>query len=107
MKRKFKIMYHQIEQLKEEIKEKDDALQKENTEHEKVKKICLKTKDLLSKARKKQQVLNSQGESQNLEIKKLESSIQEAEAERLAQKKQYETIIQERDSLASQLIRKN
>merc|ERR1711972_581712 len=30
MKRKFKIMYHQIEQLKEEIKEKDAQLKKEH-----------------------------------------------------------------------------
>merc|ERR1711881_587638 len=30
MKRKFKIMYHQIEQLKEEIKEKEQALVKEH-----------------------------------------------------------------------------
>merc|ERR1712084_41959 len=38
MKRKFKIMYHQIEQLKEEIKEKDQALVKEHFDHNKVQK---------------------------------------------------------------------
>merc|ERR1719269_179853 len=38
MKRKFKIMYRQIEQLKEEIKEKDQALIKEHFEHHRVNK---------------------------------------------------------------------
>merc|ERR1712151_1108197 len=34
MKRKFKIMYHQIEQLKEEIKEKDEKLLQEQHTHD-------------------------------------------------------------------------
>jgi hypothetical protein len=36
MKRKFKIMQHQIEQLKEEISAKDLALVKEHFDHMKV-----------------------------------------------------------------------
>ena len=36
MKRKFKIMNHQIEQLKEEIAAKDEALVKESFAHQKV-----------------------------------------------------------------------
>ena len=36
MKRKFKIMQHQIEQLKEEISAKDLALLKEHFDHQKV-----------------------------------------------------------------------
>merc|ERR1712146_434671 len=40
MKRKFKIMYHQIEQLKEEIKEKDQALIKEHWDHTRMTKSC-------------------------------------------------------------------
>merc|ERR1712187_711668 len=40
MKRKFKIMYHQIEQLKEEIKEKDQALVKEHFFHSVVQRQC-------------------------------------------------------------------
>ena len=41
MRRKFKIIYHQIEQLKEEIKEKDQTLIKEHFEHHKVARILL------------------------------------------------------------------
>merc|ERR1719473_97553 len=40
LKRKFKIMNHQIEQLKEEIKEKEAALLKENFDHNRVQKQC-------------------------------------------------------------------
>lgn len=44
MKRKFKIMQHQIEQLKEEISAKDLALVKEHFDHMKVRPIyCLPT----------------------------------------------------------------
>ena len=35
IKRKFKIMNHQIEQLKDEIQQKDNALVKEHIEHQK------------------------------------------------------------------------
>merc|ERR1712025_1180336 len=50
MKRKFKIIYHQIEQLKEEIKEKDQTLIKEHFEHHKVQQACSQTKELRDKA---------------------------------------------------------
>lgn len=40
MKRKFKIMSHQIEQLKEEIAAKDLALVKEHFDHMKVSGSC-------------------------------------------------------------------
>merc|ERR1719221_388806 len=52
MKRKFKIMYHQIEQLKEEIKEKDQALIKEHFDHNRVQKLCESIKDQMEKAKK-------------------------------------------------------
>merc|ERR1712100_733132 len=54
MKRKFKIMYHQIEQLKEEIKEKEQALIKEHFEHNKTQKNMQSSKDRLEKLKKKQ-----------------------------------------------------
>jgi len=107
MKRKFKIMYHQIEQLKEEIKEKDQALIKEHFDHTKMQKICETIKDNMEKAKKRQQQLQGQKETQQAEIKKLESRLQEAEVERNSQKRKYEEIISERDILGTQLIRRN
>jgi len=107
MKRKFKIMYHQIEQLKEEIKEKDQALIKEQRDHTKVQKICEMIKDQMEKAKKRQTQLQGQKETQQAEIKKLESRLQEAEVDRNSQKRRYEEIISERDILGTQLIRRN
>merc|ERR1739848_99954 len=107
MRRKFKIMYHQIEQLKEEIKEKDQALIKEHFDHHKVSKLCETVKDQMEKAKKKQQQLAHQVETQNADIKKLESTIHDAETERQNQKREYENVISDRDILGTQLIRRN
>merc|ERR1719343_1657206 len=64
-------------------------------------------KDQVEKAKKKQQQLKSQKETQQAEIKKLGSRIHEAEGERNSQKRKYEEIISERDVLGQQLIRRN
>merc|ERR1712060_599884 len=81
MKKKFKTMYLQIEQLKEEIKEKDKALITEPFEHQFIQKESDKTKDNLEKHNKQQQKSQKLVEMQQQEIKKLESTIQEAEVE--------------------------
>merc|ERR1712203_881637 len=49
MKRKFKIMFHQIEQLKEEIKEKDQALISERCMKNRVQKNCEDNKEKVEK----------------------------------------------------------
>merc|ERR1719277_2816698 len=46
-------------------------------------------------------------ETQRTQLKKLESTIQEAEQERQAQQKELEGVIGERDILGAQLIRRN
>lgn len=107
MKRKFKIMSHQIEQLKEEIKEKEEKLKKGNFDHSRMKKQCELIKDQMEKAKKRQQQLNSDKETHQAEIKKLESRILEEETERNSQKQKYEETISERDILGTQLIRRN
>merc|ERR1711920_270211 len=107
MKRKFKIMYHQIEQLKEEIKEKEEKLKKEHFLHSQQQRMCESIKDQMEKAKKRQLQLHGQKDAQQAEIKKLESRIHEAEAERNTQKRKYEEIIGERDVLGTQLIRRN
>merc|ERR1719149_140502 len=52
MKRKFKIMNHQIEQLKEEITAKDHSLVKEHFDHHKVDKEKEGLKNELTRIRK-------------------------------------------------------
>merc|ERR1711871_1066010 len=107
MRRRFKIMYHQIEQLKEEIKEKDSALIKEHFEHHKVQKANEQIKESLEKAQRRMRNLTNIVETQRAEIKKLESTIAEAEQEKQRQQKEYEGVISERDILGTQLIRRN
>merc|ERR1719316_892556 len=107
MRRKFKIIYHQIEQLKEEIKEKDQTLIKEHFEHHKVQQACSQTKELRDKAEKRMENLQKIVETQKSEIKKLETTIQEAESEKRNQRKELEGVIAERDILQTQLIRRS
>mmetsp|Transcript_65390 Transcript_65390/g.156353 ORF Transcript_65390/g.156353 Transcript_65390/m.156353 type:complete len:869 (-) Transcript_65390:194-2800(-) len=107
MKTKFKQMYLQIEQLKEEIKEKDKALVEEHFQHQGISKEKEKTKDNLERHRKKESRLQQVVGQQQDEIKKLEATIMEAEIERQNQRKEFEGVISERNILGTQLIRRN
>ena len=107
MKRKFKIMSHQIEQLKEEITAKDHALVKEHFDHAKVEKEKEGLRNELSKMKK---LLDDNAEtidSQNQELIKLTSMIQKMDAMAIQQRNEYEQVINERDILGTQLIRRN
>mmetsp|Transcript_99359 Transcript_99359/g.190759 ORF Transcript_99359/g.190759 Transcript_99359/m.190759 type:complete len:509 (+) Transcript_99359:1557-3083(+) len=107
MQKKFKVMYHQIEQLKEEIKEKDKQLITEHFEHQFISKQADQTKEQLEKNCKQQKRLQQVVDLQQQEIKKLEATIQEAEVERQNQRKEFEGVISERNILFTQLIRRN
>lgn len=107
MKRKFKIMTHQIDQLKEEIQAKDAALINEHFAYKRLqdemkvnKRKLSKRKEVLTKA---DQVLASQ----DSEIKNLRRTLMEAEAAQHQQKRIYDDVVQERDILGTQLIRRN
>eukprot|EP00438_Fugacium_kawagutii_P024786 Skav214700 [mRNA] locus=scaffold1127:165714:174360:+ [translate_table: standard] len=68
---------------------------------------CEFYKDQLERAKRRQNNLNSNKETQQAEIKKLESRIQEEEDRRKQQKKKYEETISQRDVLGTQLIHRN
>jgi chromosome segregation ATPase len=107
MRRKFKIMNHQIEQLKEEIQSKEGAFVKEHFEHAKVDKERAAFKADLDRI--KRAITSSEGAilSHKKEATKLNKIINEADGSRLRQKREYDTIITERDILGTQLIRRN
>ncbi|XP_041476507.1 cilia- and flagella-associated protein 58-like [Lytechinus variegatus] len=107
MKRKLKIMNHQIDQLKEEITAKEAALVKEHLDHQRVEKEKEALKAELQ--RMKQQAAESKAyiEAQEAEERKLLKIISEADAERLRQKKELDQVISERDILGTQLVRRN
>merc|ERR1712187_137588 len=107
MRKKFKTMYLQIEQLKEEIKEKDKSLITEHFEHQFISKETEKIKDNLERLNKLQKNSQRMVEFNQQEIKKLESTIQEAEVERQNQRKEFEAVTSERNILGTQLIRRN
>lgn len=107
MKRKFKIMQHQIEQLKEEIQAKDLALVKEHFDHMKVEKEKEALRMELNKAKQQIKEADASIASQKAEIEKLNHIINEADQERIRQKKEYDIVVNERDILGTQLIRRN
>ena len=107
MKRKFKIMNHQIEQLKEEITAKDMALVKEHFDHMRADKEGEQLKNELSKIKKLLEASEKTIASQNAEIQKLTGLIKKMDEATLSQRKEYDQVINERDILGSQLIRRN
>ena len=106
-KRKLKIMTHQIDQLKEEIQNKEQSLVKEHMLHEQVDKEKDNLKAELQQMKKMAAETKAYIDSQQTEERKLLKIIQEADAERSRQKKQLEQVIQERDILGTQLVRRN
>merc|ERR1719198_2854075 len=107
MKKKFRVMYLQIEQLKEEIKEKEReivdqhfALQGKSKEKE-------NTQENLEKQKRLQKKAQEAVEEQQQQIKKLDATIREIEVERQTQRKEFEAVTSERNILGTQLIRRN
>jgi len=107
MKRKFKVMTRQIEQLKEEIQSKDTALVREHFEHMKVAQEKEQLKEALAAIIKKEEDMAAEEGQFKAEVAKLNQIISEAEAERLKQQKEFEIVVSERDILGTQLIRRN
>merc|ERR1719188_2464383 len=66
-----------------------------------------KLKEVKDKAQRRVRNLEIIVETHRNQMKKLESTIQEAEQERQAQQKELESVIGERDILGAQLIRRN
>ncbi|XP_026707096.1 cilia- and flagella-associated protein 58 [Athene cunicularia] len=107
MKEKLKTLTHQVDQLKEEITDKEAALVKAHLEHQKTEKEKESLKTELLKM--KNQALETKHfiENQEAEERKLLKIIAEADTERLKQKKECDQITNERDILGSQLVQRN
>lgn len=107
MRKKIKIMDHQIEQLKEEIVTKDQAIVKEYFDYQRVEKL---REHIQNELNRKNLLLDSNTElikQQDIEIKRLISTIKRMDDESLLQRKEYDQVINERDILGTQLIRRN
>lgn len=107
MMRKFKIISHQTTALKEELREKDSRLVRGHFDQKELVKNNEKLTDAKERAQRRLKSLTNIVETQRSQLKKLESTIQEAEQERQAQLKELEGVVGERDILGAQLIRRN
>jgi chromosome segregation ATPase len=107
MRKKIKIMDHQIEQLKEEIITKDQAIVKEYFDYQRVEKL---REHIQNELNRKNLLLENNYElikQQDIEVKRLISTIKRMDDEALLQRKEYDQVINERDILGTQLIRRN
>lgn len=107
IKLRYKIVMHQIAQLKEELDAKEKALTQEfykAKDYEKRYQNFEKENDKLKKQidQRVQSIKNFKNE-----IGKLQFIIKESEGKRVKLKDQYEVVVSERDILGTQLIRRN
>ncbi|KAK9852338.1 hypothetical protein WJX84_004646 [Apatococcus fuscideae] len=107
LKRKFKIMTHQIEQLKEEIAAKDQALVKEHFEKARVDKEREVLGLDMSRAKEQLGDASRAVAMHEAEISKLNHIIREADQERERRQKEWDAVMGERDILGTQLVRRN
>ena len=107
MKRKAKIQAHQLGQLKEEISGKDAALVKISFAHKKIDKQYETTRNEVSKMKKFISANEEIVHKQDAEIRRLASMIRRMDDDALTQRKEYDSVINERDILGAQLIRRN
>ncbi|XP_003384298.1 PREDICTED: cilia- and flagella-associated protein 58-like [Amphimedon queenslandica] len=107
MKRRIKILSHQIDQLKEEIAAKDGAMVKVNADlmHLEREKDNLSAE--ISGRKQELEAARQLLENQKNEEKKLRKVLTEASTESARQKKELEQVINERDILGTQVIRRN
>jgi chromosome segregation ATPase len=106
-RKKFKILGHQIEQLKEEIASKDQAILKEHFEFQRAEKLMEVTKTKLERTNDSLSNNHELVRQQENELKNLTSTLRRMDEEALAQRKEYDNVINERDILGTQLIRRN
>jgi len=107
IKRKYKIVNHQISQLKEEIDAKETALTQEHFELKKKSKEFEESQKEIEKLEEELKRKEDRIRNFTSEIGKLQFIIKESERQRKKLQDEYESIISQRDILGTQLIRKN
>lgn len=103
----FRTLSHQVDQYKEEITLKDHRLVKEHFDHHSVEKQKDALKAELQSVKRQMQSSKQIIEAQSLEMKKLTAVITEAELERDRQRKEFASVLSERDVLRTQLMKRD
>eukprot|EP01062_Namystynia_karyoxenos_P065943 TRINITY_DN59996_c0_g1_i1.p2 TRINITY_DN59996_c0_g1~~TRINITY_DN59996_c0_g1_i1.p2 ORF type:complete len:973 (+),score=544.19 TRINITY_DN59996_c0_g1_i1:90-3008(+) len=107
MKRRFRIMHHNIVQLKDEIQQKEKELVELNIKKSKLENDKKRFKQKKQKFETMIDANNRKIISLGDEINKLNEIINEADSEKAKQKRDYENVMNERDILGAQLIKRN
>jgi chromosome segregation ATPase len=107
LRRKEKVQTNQIEQLKEELHNKERGLIAEQFEKQSVEKRLEHRSAEVEQMRKIAEEMNANVGKQANEIADLHHTIHRLDAEALAQKRAYDQVVTERDILGTQLIRRN
>lgn len=107
LKEQSSALSNEMKHLRSELLSKDESLIKEHFDHQKEE----ATKEQLNNevARLKQQIHQQESiiQKQVTEIRRLCSTLRRMDEDMLAQKKEYDEVINERDILGAQLIRQN
>ena len=103
MKRKLKIMNHQIDQLKDEIAGKENMLAKTTLDFTKIQKEKISLTAEIDQMKKRQEDSRLQLNDMEKETGRLHVIIREADADRKRQQKELDQVITERDILGTQL----
>lgn len=107
LNKKFMRMTHQVDQLKEQIKVKNADLIKQDFDFKKIVDENDKTKNEKHRIIKNIDDYEKLLKSQESNISKLKYIIAEAKGEKQKQEKDYEMVVNERDILGTQLIKRN
>lgn len=107
LRRKFKIAAHQIQQLKDEIDQKDLALTAKEHQMGTDKKAADKDKAELGHCKAKLHTLEENQKTTENEKLQYKYMLAETEKQNEASRKEYLNVVNERDILGTQLIRRN
>jgi len=105
--KKFTRMSHQVDQLKDELKVKDADLVKQDRTVSKIARENEKNKIEKSRIEKNNANTDNVIKDQEEQISRLKYITGEAQIEKSRQQKDYEMVVNERDILGSQLIKRN
>ncbi|XP_063236629.1 cilia- and flagella-associated protein 58-like [Bacillus rossius redtenbacheri] len=107
LKRKLKIMSHQVEQMKEDISHKEGQLIKGELALQRAEKEREGLRGELNRLQQDVRACQQQIQEMQLEERKLQRAVQQGDEERQRQHKEIRQIMNERDILGTQLVRRN
>ena len=107
LKMKFRRMMQQISQLKDEILQKDNTIATETFSKQRYATENKKLEDDIKKFGTQIKSCDEMIRTQESDVARLKFVITEAEQEKQKQRKDYEMVINERDILGTQLIKRN